>query len=197
MRIIVGISGASGVELGLVLLRALRDHADCETHLVITESARITWALESPTSQDELFAAADVVHDNRNLAASISSGSFETAGMVILPCSMKTLAAIAHGYSAGLVVRAADVCLKEGRKLVLCPREMPLGKVHLKNMLAAADLGCVIMPPMLTFYNQAQGMQSTLGEQAQHLVGKILMQFGLRHEGFRPWNGAEPGGYDG
>jgi len=185
MRIIVGISGASGVEMGLSLLRALKAQPDCETHLVMTKGAKATWKQESAKSLEELALEADFHHDDEDLGAAISSGSFETAGMAVLPCSMKTLSAVANGYAAGLLVRAADVCLKEGRKVVLCPRETPLGKVHLKNMLQAAELGCSILPPMLTFYNDF----ASVAEQIDHIVGKILMQFGLRHGSFRPWQG--------
>ena len=185
MRIIVGISGASGVEMGHSLLRALKVQPDCETHLVMTRGAQTTWKEESARPMEDLALEADFQHDDEDLGAVISSGSFETAGMVVLPCSMKTLSAVANGYAAGLLVRAADVCLKEGRKVVLCPRETPLGKVHLKNMLQAAELGCSILPPMLTFY----GNLISVAEQVDHLVGKILMQFGLRHASFRPWPG--------
>ena len=185
MRIIVGISGASGVEMGYGLLRALKAHPDCETHLVMTSGAKTTWQQESAIPLEALSREADFLHDDEDLTAVIASGSFETAGMVVLPCSMKTLSAVANGYAAGLLVRAADVCLKEGRKVVLCPREMPLGKIHLKNMLQAAELGCSILPPMLTFYNNPTSM----ADQVDHVVGKILMQFGLRHGSFRPWQG--------
>jgi 4-hydroxy-3-polyprenylbenzoate decarboxylase len=171
--------------MGYSLLRALKVHPDCETHLVVTKGAKTTWELECARPLEELALEADFQHDDEDLAAVISSGSFETAGMVVLPCSMKTLSAVANGYAAGLLVRAVDVCLKEGRKVVLCPREMPLGKIHLKNMLQAAELGCSILPPMLTFYNNSASMT----EQVDHIVGKILMQFGLRHCSFRPWQG--------
>ena len=128
---------------------------------------------------------ADVVHEDDNLGASISSGSFETDGMVIVPCSMKTLSAVAMGFAENLVVRAADVCLKEGRKVVLVPREMPFGKIHCRNMLTAAENGCVIIPPVLTFYNESM----TIEGQIDHIIGKILMQFGLKYERFKPWEG--------
>ena len=187
MRIIVGISGASGAEMGHSLLRALNAHPGCETHLVITQGAKTTWKAESALPLEELGLAADFQYDDEDLGAVISSGSFETAGMAVLPCSMKTLSAVANGYAAGLLVRAVDVCLKEGRKVVLCPRETPLGKVHLRNMLAASELGCSILPPMLTFYNKP----ASVADQVEHIVGKILMQFGLKHESFRPWQGGE------
>ncbi|MDR0347229.1 MAG: UbiX family flavin prenyltransferase [Coriobacteriales bacterium] len=187
MRIIVGISGASGVIMGHALLTALRKHRQVETHLVVTKGARKTWELECDIPIQKLYELADFVHDDRNLAASISSGSFQTDGMVIIPCSMKTLAAVTTGYAANLLVRAADVCMKEGRKVILVPREMPLGKIHLRNLKEASDLGCTIIPPVLTFYNGGQ----TVEEQMTHLMGKILRQFGLEEEGFVPWEGAE------
>lgn len=187
MRIIVGVSGASGVIMGYYLLGALRQIPDCEIHLVVTEGAKKTWELEADIPYEELEALADVVHSDKNLAASISSGSFVTDGMIVAPCSMKTLSAIATGYAGNLLVRAADVCLKEGRKVVLVPREMPLGKVHLRNMKEAADIGCTIVPPMLTLYN----MPDSLSDQINHIVGKILMQFGFHHKSFVAWEGIE------
>lgn len=187
MRIIVGISGASGVVMGYYLVSALKQHEDCEVHLVVTEGAQKTWALECPIPLPELYALADVVHNDKNLAASISSGSFKTDGMIVIPCSMKTLAGISAGYAANLLVRAADVCLKEDRKVVLVPREMPFGKVHLRNMQTAADLGCSIVPPLLTFYNGAVTME----DQINHIVGKVLRLFGLEHDKFVAWKGAD------
>lgn len=160
MRIIVGMSGASGVIMGYYLLDALRQIPGLEIHLVATESARRTWDLETKLSFSELIKMAHVVHNETDMAASISSGSFVTDGMIVIPCSMKSLSAISTGYAGNLLVRAADVCLKEGRKVVLVPREMPLGKVHVRNLQTAADLGCVIIPPMLTFYNMPDSLTS-------------------------------------
>jgi 4-hydroxy-3-polyprenylbenzoate decarboxylase len=185
MRLIVGISGASGVVMGYELLQALRQLSDVETHLVVTEGAVQNFRFETQLPLEKVFAAADVVHDNHNLAASISSGSFRTDGMIVVPCSMKTLAGIAFGFAENLLLRAADVCLKEGRKVVLVPREMPMSRIHLRNLKEAADVGCAIVPPMLTFYNHAD----TLEKQVQHVIGKILRQFGLEYEGFVPWKG--------
>lgn len=136
---------------------------------------------------EKLLALADVVHDERNMAASISSGSFVTEGMIVMPCSMKSLAGIAAGYADTLIIRAADVCLKEGRKVVLVPREMPLNRIHLRNMKEAADAGCTIIPPVLTFYNGPK----TIGDQINHIVGKILAQFGISYDKFVPWKGKE------
>ena len=188
MRIIVGVSGASGVVMARNLLLAL-GRAGCESHLVLTEAARETWALETRSPLSELTELADRVYDAGDMSALISSGSFPTEGMIVLPCSMKTLAGIVSGYADNLLLRAADVCLKEGRKLVLCPRETPLGRVHLRNLLAASELGCHIVPPMLTFYNDPRSLE----DQIEHVVGKALMPFGIRSEKFVPWTGADHG----
>jgi len=187
MRLIVGISGASGVILGYELLRALRRIPECEVHLVVSSGAERNFACETSLSMADVRSLAHTVHDNHNLAASISSGSFVTAGMIVAPCSMKTAAGIASGYSDNLLLRAADVCLKENRRVVIAPREMPLSRVHLRNIKEAADCGCVIIPPMLTFYNGAD----TLQKQTDHIIGKILMQFGIDYREFVPWAGAE------
>ena len=184
MRIIVGVSGASGVEMSLSLLRALRN-ANCETYLVVTEGARLTWSLETDIPIEELYNAADHVYAESDYAAVIASGSFVTDGMIVMPCSMKTLAGIANGFAENLLLRAADVCLKENRRVVLVPREMPLGRVHLRNMLSACELGCAIVPPMLTFYNGADSLQS----QIDTVVGKVLMQFSIISENFKSWEG--------
>jgi len=183
MRIIVGVSGASGVVMSKKLIETIKAETDWEVHLVVSDSARHTWELESEDDISVLYELADVNHDPYDMAASISSGSFVTEGMIILPCSMKTLAGVVNGYSDNLLLRAADVCMKEERKLVLCPREAPLGKVHLRNMYEAAQLGCTIVPPMLTFYSGAL----TLDEQITHIVGKILLQFGIVPKDFKQW----------
>lgn len=185
MRIVVGVTGASGVIMSRYLLKALKSVDNCEVHLVVSKGARKTWELETGLPLSTLLNLADHVHDNKNQAASIASGSFVTDGMIIMPCSMKSLAGIVCGYADDLIQRSADVCLKEGRKVVLVPREMPFGKVHLRNLLHASDLGCVIVPPVLTFYNHPE----TIEDQISHITGKILLQFGLRQEGFRPWDG--------
>ncbi len=185
MRLIVGISGASGVIMGYYLLKVLHEMPEIETHLVISEGAAKNFAYETELSLDEVRALADVVHDNRNMAASISSGSFKTDGMIVVPCSMKTVSGIANGFAENLLLRAADVCIKEGRKVVLVPREMPLSRIHLANIKLAADYGCAIVPPMLIFYNDAD----TVEKQVQHVIGKILRQFGIEYKCFRPWKG--------
>lgn len=185
MKIIVGVSGATGVVMSQYLLKALRCSGEIEVHLVVSEAAKVTWNLETDEPIDEMLKLADYVYDEKDMAALISSGSFLTDGMIVMPCSMKTLSAIAHGYADNLLVRAVDVCLKEGRKVVLVPREMPLGKVHVKNMLEAMENGCAIVPPMLTFYNGPK----TIEDQINHVVGKVLMQFGIKDEKFVAWRG--------
>lgn len=186
-RIIVGISGASGAQLGIATLAALGCIEGVETHLVVSEGAARIIELECRMTLAEVVSLADVVHDNRDLAASIASGSFRTDGMVVAPCSMKTLSAIANAYDDDLLVRAADACHKEGRRVVLVPREMPVNQAHLRNMLRAAEDGYAIVPPMLTFYNGSE----TLDAQVDHVVGKVLMQFGFEYERFRPWEGVQ------
>ena len=185
MRIIVAVTGATGVQMSETLLRALRQQENCEIHLIVSEGAKLTWRLECEKELTALYELADYVYEERDLAAVIASGSFVTDGMIVIPCSMKTLAGIVSGYAENLIQRAADVCLKEGRKVVLVPREMPLGKIHLKNLKKAAGLGCAIVPPMLTFYNGAQ----TLQEQVDHVVGKVLLQFHMEYKRFVPWRG--------
>ncbi len=162
-RLIIGISGASGAIYGVRMLQVLRDVPDIETHLILSQAARQTLAMETDYSVREVQALADVVHDARDIAASISSGSFKTAGMVILPCSMKTLSGIVHSYTDGLLTRAADVVLKERRPLVLCVRETPFHLGHLRLLVQAAELGAVIMPPIPAFYHshKAWTMSST------------------------------------
>lgn len=181
----MGISGASGAIIGYRLLEVLRE-LGVETHLVVSRAAEQTLRDETDHSHEELCALADCVHDVRNMGALISSGSFETAGMVIAPCSMKTLSAIANSYDENLLIRAADVCLKENRRVVLVPREMPLNKAHLRNLQLCAEEGCCIIPPMMTFYNRPK----TIEDMIDHLVGKILMQFGITAPKFRPWEGS-------
>ncbi|MFV0617888.1 UbiX family flavin prenyltransferase [Megasphaera sp. WILCCON 0056] len=187
MRIIVGISGASGVVMGYHLLKALKTIPGMETHLIITEGAAKTFPYETDIPVSAVRALADVVHDNHNMAAAVSSGSFKTDGMIIIPCSMKTVAGIASGYADNLLLRAADVCLKEGRKVVIVPREMPMSRIHLRNIKEAADYGCTVVPPVLTFYNGADSVE----KQIQHIIGKILMQFHIDYEPFVPWTGRE------
>ncbi|MGG2079329.1 UbiX family flavin prenyltransferase [Lelliottia nimipressuralis] len=187
-QLIVGISGASGAIYGVRLLRVLRDVADVQTHLVMSQAARQTLSLETDFSLRDVQALADVVHDARDIAASISSGSFKTAGMVILPCSIKTLSGIVNSYTDTLVTRAADVVLKERRTLVLCVRETPLHLGHLRLMTQAAELGAVIMPPVPAFYHRPQ----TLDDVINQTVNRVLDQFDidLPEDLFARWQGA-------
>lgn len=185
MRIIAGVTGATGVIMSYYLLKALKSIEGCEVYLILSDGAKLTWELESSIPMKEMVELADHVYDERDLAAPVSSGSFVTDGMIVLPCSMKTLAGIASGYAENLIVRAADVCMKEGRKVVLVPREMPFGKVHIRNMKEASELGCVIVPPVLTFYNSP----GTIEGMINHIVGKILLQFGISYDKFMPWTG--------
>ncbi|BBT91624.1 UbiX family flavin prenyltransferase [Enterobacter mori] len=187
-RLIIGISGASGAIYGVRLLQVLRDVAGVETHLVMSQAARQTLSLETDLSLRDVQALADVVHDARDIAASISSGSFKTAGMVILPCSIKTLSGIVNSYTDTLVTRAADVVLKERRPLVLCVRETPLHVGHLRLMTQAAELGAVIMPPVPAFYHRPQ----TLDDIINQTVNRVLDQFDidLPEDLFIRWQGA-------
>ncbi|CAB5535953.1 Probable aromatic acid decarboxylase [Citrobacter youngae] len=169
----------------MALLQALRQMPDVETHLVLSKWAKTTIELETPYRVHDVSALADYCHHPADQAASISSGSFRTDGMVVIPCSMKTLAGIRAGYADGLVGRAADVVLKEGRKLVLVPREMPLSTIHLENMLALSRMGVAMVPPMPAFYNHPQ----TVDDITQHIVARVLDQFGLEHPNARRWQG--------
>jgi 4-hydroxy-3-polyprenylbenzoate decarboxylase len=184
-RLIGGMTGASGAALGVRLLEALRELPDVETHLVMSRWARTTIELETPYTAAEVAKLADVTYRPGDQAAAISSGSFRTDGMVIVPCSMKTVAGIRAGYADGLVGRAADVVLKEHRTLLLVPRETPLSEVHLDNLLALARMGVAILPLMPAFYNNPATIEDIL----DHLVARILDQFGLPAPHARRWNG--------
>jgi len=188
-RLIVGISGASGAIYGVRLLQVLRDVAEVETHLVMSQAARQTLSLETDYSLRDVQSLANVVHDARDIAASISSGSFKTAGMVILPCSIKTLSGIVHSYTDSLLTRAADVVLKERRPLVLCVRETPFHLGHLRLMTQAAELGAVIMPPVPAFYHRPQNLQEVVDQ----TVNRVLDQFDIElpHDLFTRWQGSD------
>ena len=170
-KIIVGISAADGVQIGVRLLTLLREIPDVETHLVMSRNADTNLRLELGMGRAAAEALADVCYPPEDLAAAISSGSFYTDGMIVAPCSMKTLSAIANGYSDSLLIRAADVCIKECRKV--------------RNMSLAAEAGCVIVPPMLTFYNGSKSVDDMIN----HALGKALMQFGIVPPGFQSWRG--------
>ncbi len=187
-RLIVGISGASGAIYGVRLLKALQQVPEVETHLIISNAARQTLTLETDLSLRDVQALANVVHDARDIAATVSSGSFKTHGMVILPCSIKTLSGIVNSYTDGLLTRAADVVLKERRPLVLCVRETPLHLGHLRLMTQAAELGAVIMPPVPAFYHRPQ----TLNDVIDQTVNRVLDQFDIELPAdlFTRWQGA-------
>jgi 4-hydroxy-3-polyprenylbenzoate decarboxylase len=184
-RIIVGITGASGAVFGVSVLRELRARNDVETHLVLSRWARSTIRMEMDLSVRDVTGLADVVYGSDAQAAAISSGSFLVDGMVIAPCSMKTLAAIRSGYGDGLIARAADVTLKERRRLVLVPRETPLSEIHLDNMLALARMGARIVPPMPAFYNRPASVNDIVA----HVVTRILDQFDIESVTAKRWNG--------
>lgn len=186
-RLIVGMSGASGAPLTVELLRQLHaNHSEVETHLIVTRGGEMTLAQETGMTLAELQKLAAVCHSNTNIGAAPASGSFKSMGMIVVPCSMKTVAGVVSGYSDNLLLRAADVMMKERRKLVLVARESPLSTVHLRNLYEASQLGVVILPPMLTYYNSPQSLEDC----TRHTVNRILSQFDL-DEGSYQWEGME------
>ena len=184
-RLIVGMSGSSGVIYGIRLLEVLRNLDEVETHLVMSPYAKQNIEIETHYTAKGVEQLADVVHGFRDQAAPISSGSFHTDGMVVSPCSMKTLSAIVNSFADSLLIRSADVVLKEGRKLVLMPRESPLHKGHCKLLYEAADLGAVIAPPMPAFYNTPE----TIDDQINHSIGRVLDLFKLDPGIVKRWQG--------
>lgn len=184
-RIVVGISGASGAPVAIEVLGCLRDIDAVETHLVFSRGAELTIRQEAELTLEEIRSLADVVHDNDNVGASIASGSFKTGGMIVVPCSMKTLAGINGGYADNLLLRAADVTLKERRRLVLAVRETPLSGVHLRNMAELSGLGAVILPLVLTYYNHPRSVE----DMSRHMAGKILDVMGIEPPHFKRWSG--------
>lgn len=187
-RVIVGISGASGILFGVQLIDVLRGYRDLEVHLVMTDAARITLAHEMGIGPESLRQKVHAEHDVRNIAASIASGSFATRGMVVAPCSIKTLSSIAYCQSDNLLTRAADVCLKERRPLVLVVRETPLHVGHLRAMLTAAEMGAIILPPVPAFYHKPE----TINDLVNHIVGKVLDQLSLENNMFARWGEKSP-----
>ena len=181
-RIVVGISGASGVTYGVRLLNVLKA-TDYETHLIISKSGELNIKIETDYDPADVKAMADYVYDHKNVAASLASGSFLTKGMVVVPCTIKTLSGIANSYNENLLVRAADVTLKEKRKLVLVVRETPLHKGHLRLMTLAADMGAHILPPVPSFYH----MPKTIDDIIDQTIGKIFDFMGIEHDLFRRW----------
>ena len=183
-RFVVAITGASGVILGIRLLEVLRS-LEMETHLVLSPAARITITQETDWNVKDVLALADHVHKHENIGASIASGSFQTDGMVVVPCSIKTLSAIANSYSADLISRAADVTLKEGRPLALVVREAPLHKGHIRLLSLAVEAGAIIFPPVPAFYTQPQN----LSEVVDNIIGRLLARLGIENQAYEQWQG--------
>ena len=184
MKLIVGITGSTGVIYGVRLLQVLKEKK-VQTHLIITEWAKKCLAMETDFTPDEVKSLATTVSDEANMAASVSSGTHKTDGMIVIPCSMKTLSSIAVGYDETLIARAAGVTLKESRKLILVTRETPLTAINLENMLKLARLGVVILPPVPGFYTRPK----TIDEIVDHTVGKCLDQFDIEHNLYKRWGG--------
>ncbi len=188
LPLVVAITGATGVVYGVELLRVLRQLGQ-PAHLILSEAATMNLAIETNATVDEVKALAEVVYPNKDVGAAVASGSFRTRGMIVAPCTVKTLSAIANSFTYNLVVRAADVTLKERRPLVLMVRETPLHKGHLELMTRAADYGAVILPPMPAFYHHPQ----TILDLVHQSIGKALDHVGIEHELFRRWTGEDRG----
>jgi 4-hydroxy-3-polyprenylbenzoate decarboxylase len=188
-RIIIAMTGATGAVYGVKLLEVLQDKDDWETHLVISSAGLVNLKYELGMQRQKLFALADVTYHIDDIAARIASGAFKTEGMILAPCSMKTLASVAHGFGDNLISRAADVVLKERRKLILVPRETPLNLAHIRNMASVTEMGGIVMPPMPAFYSRANSLDDLVNEG----VGRILDLFGIENDLFRPWNGLDSG----
>ena len=183
-RLIVGVSGASGAPIAVQVLRALRQ-AGVESHLILTDGGRRTVQAETGLTPEQFCALADCAYDNRDIGAGPASGTWRSCGMLIVPCSMKTLAGVHSGYSDSLLLRAADVTLKEARPLVLCPRETPLSPIHLRNLYELSQLGVRIVPPMLSYYN----VPASVDDLTRHITCKLLDCFDIEADGFRRWEG--------
>ena len=183
-RIIIGVSGASGAPLAVTMLQQLHAREDVETHLIVTKSGAMTLTQETALTLGQLQALADVCYENDEIGAAPASGSFRTIGMIVVPCSMKTVAGINAGYSDSLLLRAADVMLKERRKLVLVARETPLSTLHLKNLYEVSQLGAIVMPPVPAWYRNPDSLEACV----QDTVDRILSQFDLDQEAYE-WGG--------
>lgn len=184
-RLIIAITGATGAVYGVRMLQVLRESPGIETHLMISDAGVLNLHQELDLGRKEVEALADVVHNVRDIGASIASGSFQSDGMVVAPCSMKTLAAIAHGLSDNLISRAADVALKERRRLVLMVRETPFNLAHLRNMTAVTEMGGIIFPPLPGFYQKPK----TIEQMVDHTIGRVLDLFAVTHALAPRWNG--------
>ncbi|MDO9163180.1 MAG: UbiX family flavin prenyltransferase [Methylococcaceae bacterium] len=185
-RLIIGVTGATGAVYAVRMLQVLQAQPEWETHLVISSAGVVNLKHEMDMKRSDLAALADVTHGVNDIAASISSGGFKTEGMIIAPCSMKTLSAVAHGFGDNLISRSADVVLKERRRLVVMPRETPLNLVHIKNMLSVTEMGGIMFPPMPAFYSKSDSMMGMVNE----TVGRVLDMFGVNVDGlYTPWEG--------
>jgi len=185
-RLIIGVTGATGAVYAVRMLQVLQAQPEWETHLVISSAGVVNLKHEMDMKRSDLAALADVTHGVNDIAASISSGGFKTEGMIIAPCSMKTLSAVAHGFGDNLISRSADVVLKERRRLVVMPRETPLNLVHIKNMLSVTEMGGIMFPPMPAFYSKTDSMMAMVNE----TVGRVLDMFGVNVDGlYTPWEG--------
>lgn len=185
-RLIIAITGATGAVYGVRMLQVLRTQSEWESHLVISKAGLINLQHEMEMDKATLYALADVTHGINDIAATIASGGFKTEGMIIAPCSMKTLAAVAHGFGDNLISRAADVVLKERRRLVIMPRETPLNLAHIRNMAAVTEMGGIIFPPMPAFYSKNNSIAAMVDEG----VGRVLDMFGADVTGlYQPWEG--------
>jgi 4-hydroxy-3-polyprenylbenzoate decarboxylase len=187
LRLLIGITGTTGVIYGIRLLQALREKPDIETHLIITPAGEQTIAIETECASADVRSLADYCYRADDIAAAPASGSFLCDGMIVAPCSMKTLSAIANSYADDLLTRAADVTLKERRTIVLMPRETPLHAGHLRNMLRVAEMGGVILPPVPAFYHKPRTIEDIIG----HAVGKALDLFHIEHALFERWRGVK------
>jgi polyprenyl P-hydroxybenzoate/phenylacrylic acid decarboxylase-like protein len=185
-RLVISMTGATGAIYGVRMLQVLKDQPEWESHLVISSAGLVNLKYEMEMERSTLYKLADIVHGINDIAASIASGSFKTEGVIIAPCSMKTLAAVAHGFGDNLITRSADVALKERRKLVLMPRETPLNLAHIRNMASVTEMGGIIFPPMPAFYNKSNSIATMVDEG----VGRVLDMFGITVKGlFEPWQG--------
>jgi len=185
-RIIIAMTGATGAIYGVRMLQVLQQQTAWESHLVISSSGLVNLKYELQMPRPQLYALADVVHGVDDIAANIASGSYRTEGIIVAPCSMKTLSAIAHGFGDNLITRAADVALKERRRVVIMPRETPLNLAHIRNMALVTEMGGIIFPPMPAFYQKNQSVAGMVDEG----VGRVLDMFGITVEGlFKPWEG--------
>lgn len=184
-RLVIGMSGSSGVIYGIRILEALAKNPDVETHLIMSQAARMNIGIETDWPAADVEALADEVHNNKNIGASIASGSYKTAGMIVVPCSMKTLSGIANSYAENLIIRAADVMLKERRRLVIVPRESPLHTGHCELMLKASQMGAIICPPSPAFYSEPK----TVDDIINHTVARTLDLFDIETGNMQRWQG--------